>query len=119
MTAVTSAPLSSVAPDAPGAAGPVRIAVDGLFKRFGASGGEFTAVDNVSFKVREGEFVALLGPSGCGKSTILNMVAGLLPRSGGRILIDEDVVEPGKVNRKVGYVFQRDTVFPWRTVEAN
>ena len=62
--------------------------------------------------------MALLGPSGCGKSTILNMVAGLLPRSGGRILIDEDVVEPGKVNRKVGYVFQRDTVFPWRTVEA-
>ena len=56
--------------------------------------------------------MALLGPSGCGKSTILNMVAGLLPRSGGRILIDEDAVEPGKVNRKVGYVFQRDTVFP-------
>jgi NitT/TauT family transport system ATP-binding protein len=61
----------------------------------------------------------LLGPSGCGKSTILNMVAGLLPRSGGRILIDQDTVELGKVNRKVGYVFQRDTVFPWRTVEAN
>ena len=99
MTEVTSAPLSSVASDAP-SGDPVRIAVDGLFKRFGARGGEFTAVDNVSFKVREGEFVALLGPSGCGKSTILNMVAGLLPRSGGRILIDEDAVEPGKVNRK-------------------
>ena len=96
-----------------------RIAVQGLMKCFSTGSGQFTAVDNVSFDVREGEFVALLGPSGCGKSTILNMVAGLLPRSGGRILIDDDEVEPGKVNRKVGYVFQRDTLFPWRTVEQN
>jgi NitT/TauT family transport system ATP-binding protein len=95
-----------------------RIAVEGLGKRFGTSG-ELTAVDNVSFAVREGEFVALLGPSGCGKSTILNIVAGLLPRSDGRARIDGDPVEAGQVNRKVGYVFQRDTVFPWRTVEAN
>ena len=96
-----------------------RIAVRGLAKRFNASGREFVAVDDVSFEVKQGEFVALLGPSGCGKSTILNMVAGLLPRSGGRILIDEDMVETGKVNRRVGYVFQRDTLFPWRTVEQN
>jgi len=96
-----------------------RIAVRGLAKRFNASGREFVAVDDVSFEVKQGEFVALLGPSGCGKSTILNMVAGLLPRSGGRILIDEDTVETGKVNRRVGYVFQRDTLFPWRTVADN
>ncbi|MCA1510500.1 ABC transporter ATP-binding protein [Bradyrhizobium sp. NBAIM01] len=96
-----------------------RIAVQGLFKRFNASGREFVAVDDVSFEVKQGEFVALLGPSGCGKSTILNMVAGLLPRSGGRILIDQDTVETGKVNPRVGYVFQRDTLFPWRTVEQN
>jgi NitT/TauT family transport system ATP-binding protein len=101
------------------ASAPTRIAVSGLTKRFGARDGELTAVDDVSFEVREGEFVALLGPSGCGKSTILNIVAGLLPRSGGRVLIDADAVEAGKVNRKVGYVFQRDTVFPWRTVAAN
>lgn len=96
-----------------------RIAVQGLMKCFSTGSGQFTAMDNVSFDVRQGEFVALLGPSGCGKSTILNMVAGLLPRSGGRILIDDDEVEPGRVNRKVGYVFQRDTLFPWRTVEQN
>ncbi|MGY3237643.1 NitT/TauT family transport system ATP-binding protein [Bradyrhizobium sp. USDA 4472] len=96
-----------------------RVAVQGLAKRFISAGREFVAVDDVSFEVKQGEFVALLGPSGCGKSTILNMVAGLLPRSGGRILIDEDAVDTGKVNRKVGYVFQRDTLFPWRTVEQN
>ncbi|MBH5370497.1 ABC transporter ATP-binding protein [Bradyrhizobium glycinis] len=101
------------------AAARTRITVQGLAKRFNASGREFVAVDDVSFEVKQGEFVALLGPSGCGKSTILNMVAGLLPRSGGRILIDGDAVETGEVNPRVGYVFQRDTLFPWRTVEQN
>ena len=97
----------------------LRIKVEGLEKRFRSAEGEVLAVDDVSFGVREGEFVALLGPSGCGKSTILNMIAGLIPASGGRIAIDEEAVREGKVNSKVGYVFQRDTVFPWRTVEAN
>jgi NitT/TauT family transport system ATP-binding protein len=103
----------------PPAAGRVRIAVEDLEKRFRGPTGEVLAVDGVSFTVRQGEFVALLGPSGCGKSTILNMVAGLLGSTAGRSRIDADEVAEGKVNRKVGYVFQRDTVFPWRTVEAN
>jgi NitT/TauT family transport system ATP-binding protein len=97
----------------------VRISVDRLDKTFVSGDSKVIAVDKVSFDVRQGEFVALLGPSGCGKSTILNMVAGLLPKTGGKIRIDQDAVEPGQINRKVGYVFQRDTVFPWRTVEAN
>jgi NitT/TauT family transport system ATP-binding protein len=100
-------------------AGRVRIRVAGLDKRYRTPEGEVNAVENVSFDVRQGEFVALLGPSGCGKSTILNMVAGLLERSGGTIAIDDEEVQHGYVNRKVGYVFQRDTVFPWRTVENN
>ncbi len=101
------------------AAHATRITVEALDKRFKTAGDDVIAVDNVSFEVRQGEFVALLGPSGCGKSTILNMVAGLLAKSGGRISIDADDVVTGQVNRKVGYIFQRDTVFPWRTVEAN
>jgi NitT/TauT family transport system ATP-binding protein len=96
-----------------------RIAVQHLGKTFPSTSGDVVAVDDVSFDVKQGEFVALLGPSGCGKSTILNMVAGLLRKSEGLIQIDADEVVFGRVNRKVGYVFQRDTVFPWRTVEAN
>ena len=119
LAAVSGRSPASLTADAGRASARTRISAAGLIKRFAARGGELTAVDNVSFEVREGEFIALLGPSGCGKSTILNIVAGLLPRSGGRVLIDDDTIEAGKVNRKVGYVFQRDTVFPWRTVEAN
>jgi NitT/TauT family transport system ATP-binding protein len=96
-----------------------RIALDAVEKRFTAGGRAVTAIDRVSFAVGEGEFVALLGPSGCGKSTLLNMVAGLLPISAGAIAIDGSPVALGAVHRQVGYVFQRDTVFPWRTVAAN
>ena len=96
-----------------------RISVAGLDMRYPTPGGEVRALDNVSFEIAEGEFVALLGPSGCGKSTILNIVAGLLDRTGGQVRLDGEDVRYGQVNRKVGYVFQRDTVFPWRTVEAN
>lgn len=105
--------------DGSGNLAPARITVANLDKRFRTSNDDVVAVENVTFDVRQGEFVALLGPSGCGKSTILNMVAGLLDRTAGDIHIDADTVVPGKVNRKVGYVFQRDTVFPWRTVEDN
>jgi NitT/TauT family transport system ATP-binding protein len=112
---VTAAPAVALA----AAEMPVRIAVEALSKRYRLGTVEVNAVENVSFTVRQGEFVALLGPSGCGKSTILNMIAGLLEKSEGRMRLDADEVQHGLVNRKVGYVFQRDTVFPWRTVEAN
>lgn len=103
----------------PALADACRIEVRDLSKQFRHDGRLMAVVDNVSFSVRKGEFVALLGPSGCGKSTILNMVAGLIPRSGGEVLIDAAPANFAEVNPKVGYVFQRDTVFPWRTVEAN
>ncbi len=101
------------------AAARVRIGVDGLGKTYGLRGREVHAVDRVTFDIFEGEFVALIGPSGCGKSTILNMVAGLLPASSGAVTIDGARVTAGRPNRRVGYVFQRDTVFPWRTVSQN
>ena len=96
-----------------------RIDVRGLSKSFQLAGAAIEAVRDVSFSVRRGEFVALLGPSGSGKSTILNMIATLIKPSSGQILIDGAPVISGKATANVGYVFQRDTLFPWRTVADN
>jgi NitT/TauT family transport system ATP-binding protein len=96
-----------------------RIDVRGLSKSFQLGGATIEAVRNVSFSVRRGEFVALLGPSGSGKSTVLNMIATLLRPSGGEIRIDGKPLVAGKATPNVGYVFQRDTLFPWRTVADN
>ena len=96
-----------------------RIVLNDLVKTYGGGDKQVPAVDSVNFEVCEGEFVALIGPSGCGKSTILNMIAGLIPISDGEILIDGAPVVTGRPTPKVGYVFQRDTVYPWRTVSRN
>jgi NitT/TauT family transport system ATP-binding protein len=99
--------------------GAERIDVKGLRKSFQSAGTAIEAVRDVSFSVSRGEFVALLGPSGSGKSTILNMIAALVKPSGGEILVDGKPVVHGKATANVGYVFQRDTLFPWRTVGDN
>src|SRR6478672_11371548 len=109
--------MPSTPPEAPAAR--CRIEIDKLRKGFLANGREVVAVDDASFRINDGEFVALLGPSGCGKSTILNMVATLIPPTGGDIRVDGAPVTFGRPVRHVGYVFQKDTLFPWRTIEDN
>jgi NitT/TauT family transport system ATP-binding protein len=75
------------------------------------------ALDGLSLDVSQGELMTVVGPSGCGKSTMLNIVAGLIRPSGGRILIgDREVSGPG---RDRGMVFQEFAILPWRNVEAN
>lgn len=71
-----------------------------------------TAVENLSFSVEEGQFVAIIGPSGCGKTTILSLVCGLLQPTTGSVQFFGD-------NSTVGYMLQRDQLFEWRTVEKN
>ena len=78
---------------------------------------EFTAVQDVSFDVRGGELVSIVGPSGCGKSTLLSLIAGLVPVTAGRIVLDGETVTA--VNPRLGFVFQRDALFPWKTVGEN
>jgi NitT/TauT family transport system ATP-binding protein len=80
-------------------------------------GTKFTAIEDVSLNVEEGDFVAVVGPSGCGKSTILNMIAGFVNVTGGRILVDgREVKGPGPDR---GVVFQSHALFPWKTVAEN
>ncbi len=77
----------------------------------------FIAIKDVSFRVKDGEFVCIIGPSGCGKTTLLRMIAGLEKITGGEILLDgRGVVKPGKDR---GFVFQEYTLFPWRTAQKN
>src|SRR5574342_741318 len=95
----------------------IRIEVRDLTKTFTAGSRSVAAVDSVSFDVQDKEFVALVGPSGCGKSTVLNMIAGLVTPTGGDIRLDGRAL--AGVPPQVGYVFQKDTVFPWRTVARN
>ena len=84
---------------------------------FVLNGEHLPVLEDVSFSVAPGEFVALLGPSGCGKSTLLRLVAGLdRPRRGHLVVDGEEVTEPDP-SRVV--VFQDPTLYPWRTVWRN
>src|SRR5690606_5857316 len=64
---------------------------------------------NINFDVNEGEIVSIIGPSGSGKTTILNLISGLLKPTLGEV----------SVNGEIGYMFQRDHLFEWRTIYRN
>jgi multiple sugar transport system ATP-binding protein len=82
--------------------------------------GDVYAVNNVSFTVEDGEFVALVGPSGCGKTTTLNLIAGLIPMSGGDIAIGERIVNDlDPKDRDIAMVFQNYALYPQKTVFNN
>ena len=78
---------------------------------------EITAISGLSFNCNEGEFLSIVGPSGCGKTTILSLVAGLIKPTSGKIVIDGE--EVNKNNFNLGYMLQKDQLFPWRTIEKN
>lgn len=79
--------------------------------------GETLAAEHMTFSVREGEFIAVIGPSGCGKTTLLSLAAGLLTPSAGHVRMYGKEVRRG--SEAVGYMLQKDELFPWRTVEGN
>lgn len=78
---------------------------------------EVCALDGVDFFLEEQSFTSLVGPSGCGKTTILSLTAGLLEPSSGEILLDGKKIE--KNDGRIGYMFQRDHLFEWRSIWQN
>lgn len=93
------------------------IRVQQVSQRFNTAGGEFLALDNVSFDIHEGETLSLIGHSGCGKSTLLNLIAGLTQPSGGVLLCDNREISGPGPERAV--VFQNHSLLPWLTAYQN
>ena len=85
--------------------------INNLKKAYHTKRDEILAVDNFSFTLYEGEFVAIVGPSGCGKSTILSILSGLEQKSDGEIIKEE--------NLKIGYMLQDDALFDNRNILNN
>ena len=95
----------------------VILEVQSLGKVFDTNKGSVTALDDISFKVYQREFVTVIGPSGCGKSTLIRTLAGLESATSGKVLLDGlPVTAPGPDR---GMVFQGYTLFPWLTVKRN
>ena len=94
----------------------MKVRFEDLTKTFGT----LNAVDHFNVTLEDGELISLLGPSGCGKSTILNMLAGILPVSGGRIWFDDDdVTNLPPEERGIGLVFQNYALYPHMSVLKN
>jgi len=80
-------------------------------------GQRYTAVQDVSLSVAAGEFVSVVGPTGCGKSTLLNVGAGLLQPSTGAVRVFGQPLQG--INTRAGYMFQTESLMPWRTAQGN
>ena len=92
---------------------PPKLAVSHLSKWFG----DLEALRGIDLEVEHGEFISVVGPSGCGKTTFLRIVAGLEHATAGDVVLDGRVVSEPGTDR--GFVFQNDSLLPWRTVLAN
>jgi ABC-2 type transport system ATP-binding protein len=86
------------------------IEAQGITRRYG----DFTAVNDISFSVNEGEIVGILGPNGAGKTTTIRMVTGFLPPSGGQVTVDDHDLfrEPSRARREIGYLPENVALYP-------
>ena len=99
------------------ASAPVRIAFDRVSVEFPSANGALRVVDDVSYEIRDREFVSVIGPSGCGKTTMMNIVAGFVQPTTGNVLLDGRPVPGPGPDR--GVMFQEYGVFPWLSVREN
>ena len=85
--------------------------IKNLRKSYHTKNSETLAVENFSYSLSDGEFIAIVGPSGCGKSTILSILCGLEKQSSGEIKTLNQC--------KIGYMLQQDSLFPFRNILNN
>ena len=95
----------------------VRIRFDQVSVDFDTPQGAMRVLDQVSFDIRDGEFVSIIGPSGCGKTTLMNIVGGFVQATEGQVLLDGQPIKGPGPDR--GVIFQEYGVFPWLTVRQN
>jgi ABC-type nitrate/sulfonate/bicarbonate transport system ATPase subunit len=94
-----------------------KIDVRGISKTFRTRRDPIPVLDDISFSVAEGEFVAVIGPSGCGKSTLLGVLAGFERPDTGEVRVDG---EPVREPKRTGiFIFQQPSLFPWLDLEGN
>lgn len=91
----------------------IKLEVKNLCKQFG----DLLVLDDISFNVREGEFLCIVGPTGCGKTTFLNSITKLYIPTSGEILLAGEAVDPNKHN--IAYIFQEESTMDWLTVYQN
>ncbi|MGP9810529.1 ABC transporter ATP-binding protein [Rhodopseudomonas sp. NSM] len=96
---------------------PHRAQFDHVSLAFDTAKGKLQVVEDVSYAIDDGDFVAVIGPSGCGKTTMMSMLAGFVKPTGGRVLFDGAPVKGPGPER--GVIFQEYGVFPWLTVRQN
>ena len=95
----------------------VQLSLRGLRKSFARKGATTPVLADISFDIYERDFVSVIGPSGCGKTTVFNIIAGLLePDEGDLVYRGEPVAS---LRGRIGYMMQKDLLFPWRTVLGN
>jgi len=90
-----------------------KVKVTHLTKKFG----DLLVLDDISFTVKEGEFLCIVGPTGCGKTTFLNSLTKLYKPTSGEILINDEPVD--LLRHNIAYIFQEYSTMPWLTVEEN
>lgn len=90
-----------------------KIEVKNLTHKFG----DLLVLDDISFNIKNGEFVCVVGPTGCGKTTFLNLLTKLIVPTSGDIFIDGNPADPRIHN--ISFAFQEPSAFPWLTVEQN
>jgi len=93
------------------------IEVKDLTKVYSGSKRDLAVFENLSLDIYKGETISIVGPSGCGKSTLLFLIAGLITKTSGEIIVRGKSISGAGSDRAV--VFQSDAIFPWMTVQKN